>query len=210
MTTLVYKKKEESSIEQFPHHQSYGRLSCQKTFFNECVPIKYKNASIADYEDENFIKFADRWSENPFSLFLVGGYGTGKTHYAFALIRQVFRKTDGYFWARYFTSPQLDGMLLNAVKSEEGDSYLMQCIASEKLLFIDDLGRETKSDRLKRQYFEIFNERYCNNLPTIITSNYTLDKLGDIIDGSIVSRMQEWKTIEFRGPDRRKNGGAHP
>ena len=115
----------------------------------------------------------------------------------------MFKSCPYKLWPRYFTSPELDGRLLKASKSDEGDEYEIKNISSQDILFIDDLGRETKSDRLKRQYFEILNYRYTNQLPTILTSNYDLDQLGEILDGSISSRIQEWKVLKFKSRDLR-------
>lgn len=178
----------------------------EKTFFTHAVPKKYVLASLntCDRQPKQIIEFGEEWGKNPSSIFLHGGYGTGKTYYAFALLREMFRQSKMKIWPRCFTSPALDSMLLKASKSEGGDEYTLKEIASQDLLFIDDLGRETKSDRLKRQYFEILNHRYTENLPTILTSNFTLDQLGDILDGAIASRIQEWQIIEFRGQDLRK------
>lgn len=175
-------------------------------FFTHITPKKFANASLenCDKQSSNLIEFGKKWALNPTSIFLCGGYGTGKTYYAFAILRELFRKYPMKIWPRYFTSPELDSKLLRASKSEDGDEYLIKDIASQDLLFIDDIGRETKSDRLRRQYFEILNYRYTNELVTILTSNLCLDQLGEVIDGAIASRIQEWQIIEFKGPDLRR------
>jgi len=177
----------------------------EKTFFKYQVPAKYADVSVetCNLQPAENIAFAKAWAKNPFSTVFIGGYGTGKTHLAFAMLREMFRYCPHKIWPRYFTSPNLDAQLLQAVKSEDGDAHKLKDLGQQDLLFIDDLGRETKSERLKRQYFEILNFRYVNNLPTLLTSNFHLDKLGDLLDGAIASRMQEWAIIEFNGPDLR-------
>lgn len=179
----------------------------ENTFFKYQVPKDYCLASLetCDMQPPEYIAFARQWALNPISVFLVGGYGTGKTQFAFAMIREMFRKNKRIIWPRFFTSPDLDGLLLHASKSDEGDRYTLRDMSEQDLLFIDDIGRETKSERLKRQYFEIINYRHSHKLPTILTSNYHLDKLSEIIDGSIASRMQQWQIIEFNGLDLRNS-----
>jgi DNA replication protein DnaC len=179
----------------------------EKSFFRYVVPKKYSQTSLEDCNKQpiQYINFAKEWSKNPTSVFMCGGYGTGKTQFAFAMIREMFRHCRKIIWPRYFTSPELDARLLKAVKSDDGDSYELHEIGTQDLLFIDDIGRETKSDRLKRQYFEILNYRYTQELPTILTSNLSLGKLGETIDDSIASRIQEWQIIEFSGPDLRRS-----
>ncbi len=178
----------------------------EQGFFEHQVPKIFQGASLETCERQHpsLVEFGREWAKEPRSLFLCGGYGTGKTYYAFALIREMFRVCKRHIWPRYFTSPQLDARLLKASKSEEGDEYDVRNIAEQDLLMIDDIGRETRWDRLKRQYFEILNYRYCQQLPTILTSNLSLDQLSEIVDGAIASRMQEWQNINFTGGDMRK------
>jgi DNA replication protein DnaC len=178
----------------------------EKFFFTNAVPKKYVLASldICDRQPFSFIEFGKKWAEKPTSIFLHGGYGSGKTFYAFALIREMFRKCKNPPWPRYFSSTELDAKGLESYKLEGGEKYFYEFIKEIDLLFIDDLGRETKSERIKKQYFQIFDTRYKHDLPTIVTSNYTLDQLGDFLDGSIASRMQEWQVIEFKNQDLRK------
>jgi DNA replication protein DnaC len=174
----------------------------EKSFFQHAVPPEFFHASLenCDMQPKEYISFAKKWSLNPTSVFLFGGYGRGKTHFAFAMIREVFRRCPRIIWPRFFTSPDLDSRLLRAVKGEEGDQWMTANLSSQDLLFIDDIGRETKSDRLRRQYFEILNYRHSHKLPTILSSNLTLENLAEVLDGAIASRIQEWQNIQFKGP----------
>lgn len=174
-------------------------------FFKHVVPLTYRHVTLdfCDMQPQSFINFAKEWGKKPTSIFLHGTYGSGKTQFAFAMIREMFRSCRYKLWPRYFTSPELDRRLLKALKSEEGDEYEIRNIASQDILFIDDIGRETKSERLRNQYFEIFNYRYAHKLPTILTSNFDLDDLNEIIDGSIASRIQEWNILRFKERDLR-------
>ena len=45
------------------------------------------------------------------------------------------------------------------------------------MLIIDDLGKERPSEWTLEKLFTIINNRYENNLPVIITTNYNRDKL---------------------------------
>ena len=177
----------------------------ESIFFDQCVPKKFKSASLegcAELFPER-ANFGRKWASNPISIFIHGGYGTGKTYFCFAMIRELFKVSPYIFWPRYFTSDDLDSTLLKSSKSDEGDGYELKNIASQDILFIDDLGRESKSERLKRQYFGIINRRYNEEKITILTSNFTLDQLGDLLDGAISSRIQEWQNLAFKCPDNR-------
>lgn len=182
-----------------------GAYMDENTFFTHVVPQKYQDATIdsLDKQPESLKEFGREWAKNPVSLFLYGNKGSGKTRYAFAIVREMFRRSSRIIWPRYFTSPELDSRLHDALMTG-GDRELVQNLSREDLLLIDDFGRETKSDRIRRQYFEIINYRYSNELPTILTSNYDLDTLGQNLDEVISSRIEEWQHIRFTGPDLRK------
>lgn len=177
----------------------------ERSFFKYVVPEIYRHVTLdfCDMQPQSFIDFAKKWGKKPTSVFLHGTYGSGKTHFAFAMLREMFKSCPLKLWPRYFTSPELDKRLLKALKSEEGDEYEIKNISSQDILFIDDIGRETKSERLRNQYFEILNYRYSNKLPTILTSNFDLEDLDEIIDGSISSRIQEWNILKFKDRDLR-------
>jgi DNA replication protein DnaC len=177
----------------------------EKGFFEHCVPKKYANASLENCEKqpEAFIEYARSWGKSPESVILLGPVGRGKTQFAFAMLREMFRRCPRRLWPRFYTSPELDSILLEAVKADEGDKYKIGQIGTEDVLFIDDFGRETRSDRIFRQYFELLNMRYTNMKPTIISSNLTLDEIGRSMGDAIASRFQEWQIIEFTGPDLR-------
>ena len=174
-------------------------------FIDGQVPTKYKDAQIdlLDRQSESLRNFGKEWAKRPFSLFLYGNKGSGKTRFAFAIIREMFSACPYRIWPRYYTSPELDSRLHRAIM-DGGDRDMVENLCHQDLLFIDDFGRETESDRVKRQYFEIINYRYSYELPTILTSNFSLEiiseKLGDVVS----SRIEEWKHIKFTGKDFRK------
>ena len=81
------------------------------------------------------------------------------------------------------------------------------------ILIIDDLGKERPSEWTLEKLFTIINNRYENNLPVIITTNYNREKLRERlacnknyeIADSIISRLYEMcKGINITGKDKRK------
>lgn len=177
----------------------------EEFFFSNCVPPFFKNITIenCDLQPQSFHDYARSWGEKPESVILLGDVGRGKTQYAFALIREMFRRSKKLLWPRYYTSPAIDAALLEAIKSDEGDKFAIEKFGKEDLLFIDDFGRESETSRVKRQYFELFNYRYAHMLPTIISTNLTLEQISLQINSAIASRFQEYQIIEFLGPDLR-------
>ncbi len=183
-----------------------GASMSEEYFFSNCVPPKYSKISLVNCEKhpQSFHDYAKHWGANPESVILLGPVGRGKTQFAFAMIREMFRRSPRRLWPRFYTSPGIDSVLLEAVKSDGGDKYKIGEIGNEDLLFIDDFGRESKSDRIFRQYFELLNMRYTNMKPTIISTNLSLDDIGRTMGDAISSRFQEWQIIEFTGPDLRE------
>jgi DNA replication protein DnaC len=172
-------------------------------FFGGQCPERFRNCRLEtlDRQSSSLIEFGKAWANNPTSVFVYGGVGSGKTHYAFAIVREYIRCQGK--WPRFYTSPNLDSILCKSIM-EKGDHYLIEQISKEDLLIVDDFGRETKSDRIRRQYFEIFNNRYANNLPTIVTSNYDLTWIGENLGEAIASRFETFQMIRFTGKDLRK------
>ncbi len=177
-----------------------------------CIPEEYKNAELSNCKElpAGLVSYGEQWASSPRikSLYLYGEYGSGKTTFAFSVIRKLMQNLNGknYFWPNYLTGRQLDSLLLKATKNEEGDQWEIQKWSESDLLFIDDIDKITGTERFRVQLFEIINKRYSTNKPTIITSNYELSKLGSFVDGSVMSRMSDiskWEIVEFPKKDLR-------
>jgi DNA replication protein DnaC len=182
-----------------------GAQMSEKHFFEHCVPKKFSHVTLdqCDKQPKSFHDYAKSWGSKPESTILLGDVGRGKTQFAFAMIREMFRRSPRKLWPRYYTSPEMDSILLKASRDEDADKAVIHKIASEDLLFIDDFGREMDSARAKRQYFEVLNLRYANLLPTLISTNLTLEEIQNHMNKAIASRFQEFQIIEFGGVDLR-------
>ena len=182
-----------------------GAEMSEKHFFEFCAPKKFAHVTLehCDKQPQSFLDYAREWGKKPESVILLGDVGRGKTQFAFVMLREMFRKCRIKLWPRYYTSPEMDSILLKASRDEEADKAIIQKIASEDILFIDDFGREMHSPRVGRQYFEILNMRYANELPTLISTNLTLAQIENHMNKAIASRFQEFSMIEFSGIDLR-------
>ena len=207
MLQEVKTKTQELPVSSSLEHESprWDFRSYQQKCFLDTVPQKYRSASLEtmDKQPKELVEFGRKWAKNPRSLFLFGNKGAGKTHFTFALIRELFQSCPRHYFPRFYTSPSLDSDLCNAVMNG-GDAYMLDQISNQEFLIIDDFGRETKSDRIKRQYFEIINHRYSHELLTILTSNFDLRWIEENLSDVIASRLQEFQCIQFNGDDLRK------
>jgi DNA replication protein DnaC len=71
------------------------------------------------------------------------------------------------------------------------------------ILVLDDFGIDTGTQRHERDFYEIFNKRFGNNLLTIISTNLDDSALYKAYGERIASRLKEAAVIEFNGPDLR-------
>ena len=146
--------------------------------------------------------------------FFIGGQpGCGKTHICTAIVRDLlYRKPVQYMpWER-------DSKRLKAIVNEAEDyGKEIGALNTAPVLYIDDLFKPVPDEygepRLPtsadiRLAFEIINYRNINHLPTIISSEWPMDKLIDI-DEATASRINEncefGKYVLGIGRDRTKN-----
>ncbi len=177
----------------------------EKYFFENCAPNKFAHVTLdqCDKQPQSFHEYAREWGRKPESVILLGNVGRGKTQFAFAMLREMFRRCPRKLWPRYYTSPDMDDLLLEASRNETSEKLLIEKLGMEDILFIDDFGREMESPRVGRQYFKILNMRYANLLPTLISTNLSLEEIGKHMNAAIASRFQEFQIIEFSGVDLR-------
>jgi DNA replication protein DnaC len=136
-------------------------------------------------------------------LLLLGREGSGKTHIAIALLKEVIRK--GYT-GLYWNVPELFLELrrLMSGNSDVAEADLFDEARRVDLLVLDDLGAERSSEYVLDRLYVLINGRYQNDTSTIITSNCTLDELRNQIGPRIVSRICEMCVpVEFPKEDYR-------
>lgn len=123
-------------------------------------------------------------------LLLLGKEGTGKTHIAVALLKEVIAKG---FRGQYWNVPELF-LELRRLMSPDADlteGELLDEARKVDLLVLDDLGAERASDYVMDRLYVVINGRYDNEMATIVTSNRTLDELRQQLGPRIVSRLCE-------------------
>lgn len=145
-------------------------------------------------------------------LYLVsGGKGTGKTHLAVGIVREVHR-----------LRPDIDVVfdpadrLIAKIQDSYGKGFTDELIsqrAQAGLYVLDDLGREKDTTDALRTLCTILDER--EGAPTVITSNYEPDALGARhSDGDLWARVASrlgdrvYRYVGVEGRDRRFGGAA--
>lgn len=115
--------------------------------------------------------------ERPMWLMLCGQTGTGKTHLCNAVFLQMCfgRCWDGRYFEWNRDSRQVKS------KAISGDETVFDGYKTCDLLYIDDLFKTKDgidpTDADIRLAFELLNHRYNNRLPTIISSEKSIDEI---------------------------------
>ncbi len=126
-----------------------------------------------------FAQHLDGW------LLLHGNYGVGKTHLAASIAN--FAVGVGVP-TLFLTVPDLLDWLRYAYGSVETDfESRFEEIRNIQLLVLDDLGTQNATSWAEEKLYQIFNYRYVNRLPTVVTTNQVLDE----IEGRIQSRLRD-------------------
>lgn len=171
------------------------------------VPERYVGVEPSD----EFVGGAYMW----------GPAGTGKTHAACQALaefvgRHVVELAGGYMSyvgprARFVTVPEWLSRVRSTYGGDESEHDVVMAVAKAGFLVLDDIGKGKPTEWALERIYTIINYRYENELPTVITSNYTVAALGERLACgdeetavAIVSRIVGMgPRVEFAGRDRR-------
>lgn len=181
---------------------------------NAALPIDVaaKTFGTLEVTDENkdAIRLIRAWKPtDDFGLLLLGPAGTGKSHVGFSVCNQIledyvnapieFDESDIYRdstpdWTSHdsrlldFPYYQCVAKMLSDLRGDN-DSKVISRVESAKICFLDDLGSENVTDWSREIFFRIFETRLNRRLPTIVTSNLSLDELKQRLHERTVSRI---------------------
>jgi len=174
-------------------------------------PKKFRNAEMGDFPAAvaNVVEdWIDRGNENGFEMLSVmGPAGVGKTHLAWAMM-DLFGpnvKRGRYSYPEFWKSTGLI-MEMQAQVGEGSGCYrnmIENLCEHDNLIVIDDLGTEKMTDFAHTGIVHLISTREELMLPTMITSNLTIDEIAEHIDQRVASRLAGGVVIGMQGKDRR-------
>lgn len=132
-------------------------------------------------------------------LLMIGSYGTGKTHLSTAIANQLIGSGVPVI---AMTMIDLLARIKQSYEYSEtaSEAEIMKIYEDIPLLIIDDIGSEQPTEWGITKIYAIINARYEAYMPTIVTTNYSVDELiarmTPAINGRSGDRRNAEKTID--------------
>lgn len=197
------KKREREGIMRM-REKSRSRLLA-----NSGIPTKYQDADINLCGDkvQHYVQIVPGTHQD---LILSGSFGTGKTYTACAILKALAATHK----VRYVNMVDFMREFHSSFNSEATQDEIFEKYATVDVLLLDDLGKEAPREGTVSQLWALLDYRYRNELPTIITTNYTGNELsnrllagGDPFSvGSILDRIKAGVHIHLDGSSKRIRG----
>lgn len=180
------------------------RRFSDKTFENYAKDTESRGRNFQackDYADN----FKDHFRAGR-CMIMSGSVGTGKTHLAIAIAKQVL--ADLGATVRYTTVSNLLAEMKATYggDSKRTDQHVMDEMTDPNLLILDEVGTTKQSEFEMSTIFSLINTRYECMFPTIVISNLGLSQISDAIGERCYDRLREDGGIGliFMGESNRK------
>lgn len=172
--------------------------------YRKTVPERYKreslNSFVADFDEQkNALKEAVDFSvavkQKEFrTLVFLGSVGTGKTHLACGIIREV--------GGIYRLSSEIVEELRRAksFSATETEARILDFYGNVSFLVVDEIARGAAENDEKYMLYQVINERYNRRKPTVLISNQTKNEFLSYIGLAAADRLAESAEVfEFSG-----------
>lgn len=205
------------------------------------IPARYQRSNLRNFKtdgpqrvvEEALVKargFVDQYPLDKTGLLFFGTVGTGKTHLAIGIIKELIiqKGISCVFYDYSELLKQIQNSYNPSVQTTELE--ILQPVFESEVLVLDDLGASRRTDWVWDAVSLILNTRYNENRTVIITTNYPDgpsalaegvegpqrstrdDTLGDRVGDRMRSRIHEMcRIIKLSGltPDFRDGNARH-
>lgn len=148
------------------------------------------------------VSYACNFDLDSVNLFFYGRTGLGKTHLSLSIANEVVKKGYNVVYGSVIN-------FLNQMEKEKfgrtEDLDTENILISADLLILDDLGAEFSTPLTTSMLYNLLNSRICKGLPTIISSNLSLQEVKERYPESVASRIiGTYALVSFAGDDIRQ------
>jgi len=197
---------------------------CELSNFTADFPGADRSIALAQISASRFVQEFD--PRDGAGLLLIGGIGTGKTHLAVGILKELIaaRGSACLFCDYRELLKQIQNSYNDSVQATE--LQVLRPVFEAEVLLLDELGAVKPSEWVWDTVSLILNTRYNDNRTTIITTNFAdepagnvtrssslssartaarEETLGDRIGERMRSRLQEMcRIVKMDGPDFRQ------
>lgn len=161
----------------------------------------FNNAKFDIFENPNMMKKLyskmQDWCKSDFKkniIYIGGDTGVGKTHLMSCIANELIQHGKLVTLTTSFAMNQ-DFMKSYSLRNNDEGNEILDKYLNCEILFIDDLGTELRRKDVTNNYlYLVINERKAKKLPTVITSNLTLEDVRDYYDERVFSRIVDKDT----------------
>jgi DNA replication protein DnaC len=167
----------ESKLVRLQRYSSLGPLT-RLTFDNLIEHGRSTNPRDRELF-RGLVEDARAFAERPEGWLLIhGSSGAGKTHVGAAIANRCIERGQP---ALFVVVPDLLDHLRAAYRpdSEMGYDALLEQVRVAPVLILDDLGTQSSTAWAQEKLFQILNHRYNTQLPTVVTTNLSLDRIDE-------------------------------
>ncbi len=187
LTPLELSSFEDFDLSYYPkakNGEKYSPYDTMRDVYNRCV------------------EYADNFDMDSVSLYFYGRTGLGKTHLSLAIANEAIKKGYNVVYGSVLN-------FLNKLEREKfgrSDSFETEDILiGADLLILDDLGAEFSTAVATSALYNIINSRIARGVPTIISSNLSLEEIKSRYPESVASRIiGTYVVVKFTGNDIRQ------
>ncbi|MEA4900513.1 ATP-binding protein [Desulfitobacterium sp.] len=145
----------------------------------------FENAKKALKASQEFVQQCLRESHG-LGLLLTGPVGSGKTFLAASIANALMEHDKRVL---FLVVPDLLDELRATYKSETSEIDLLDTAREIPILILDDLGAHNYTEWTRNRIYSIINYRLNEELPTVITSNLSLEEMDEHLGARTTSRL---------------------
>lgn len=174
----------------------------------------FTNFKISNAGQRNALNQCARYAKDYLAghnrnLAMTGSTGTGKTHLACAVARNVLDRNLIDRHARYITSADMADTIADAwKKTDDSEAAAVFRFTEYDLLILDEYGLHDQHENRLKLVHKVLYARYDAQKPTMIISNMTTEELAKNLGDRLWSRFQHdgLTVVECNWKDQRVGG----